>query len=317
MLILAIGLVIAVYGATILVNGASSIARRFNISELVIGATIIAFGTSCPELAVNIFSAIKGHTELAMSNIIGSNIFNILFILGIVGVIYPLRVKRAIYIKDMPMCILSAIVVFVCGNEILIDGLNFSKLIPSDGIIFLCFFCIFMYYMLAETKETIDEEDQIKDENEKNYSTFVAILLTVLGLGGLLFGGELIVDGAKGIAEHFGISDGIIGLAIVGPGTSVPELLASLVAAIKKKPNMAVGNIVGSNIFNVFFTLGLTAIIKPIPLTWEMNQAVLINIAASVLLFVFALGHRHTLGRKRGVIFLLAYAAYLTYMIAM
>ena len=251
-----LGLVFAVYGAQLLVDGGSAVAKRFNIPTLVIGSTVVAFGTSMPEFTVNINSALNGNTELALGNILGSNLFNICAILGIVCLISPLAIQKDSASKDFPMCLIAALMVGVAGNQIYLDKINYHELMLSDGIVFLCFFVIFMNYIYKEAASgaahhhaagssgtTIDAGEQ------KTHSALKSIIFIVLGLVGLVFGGEFIVDGASGVAKDFGLSNRVIGLLIVGPGTSFPELIASIVAARKGSADMVIGNVLGSNIF--------------------------------------------------------------------
>ena len=312
---LILGLLLAIYGAVKLVDGGTDFARHFNISEVVIGAIVVGFGTSMPEFTVNIVSSIHHEPGLAITNILGSNIFNIFLILGIAALIHPLSIADELRKKEIPYNLIAAILIGVCGNEILIDGLGFSKLIPSDGIVFLFFFAIFLYFtMTAAHKDT--HATVIEKSDKQGRVILKSIFFMVLGLVFLVGGGELIVQGATGMAKKFGLSDHFIGLLIVGPGTSFPELIASIVAVIKKKPGMAVGNIVGSNIFNSFCILGLSSIICPLPLEFSLNISVLVCIGASLMLYIFAYtGKEHNIGKVKGIIFLACYAIYVAYLI--
>ena len=225
------GIAVAVIGANILVDGASSIAYKLKVSSLIIGMTVVAFGTSMPEFAVNIFASVHKNTGLAISNILGSNIFNILIILGIAAMIKKLPVHKNTISRDIPMNLLAAILVGVAANKVLIDGLGESALYATDGIIFLSLFAIFLYYTFYHLKP-----DDSKSEGEahiKKMTSLKAIILILLGLGGLIVGGELIVNGATDLARSAGMADHVVGLLIVGPGTSIPELITSLVAVRK------------------------------------------------------------------------------------
>lgn len=313
LILLLLGLGFAIVGADLLVDGASVVARRFNVSELVIGAVVVGFGTSMPELTVNVVSAVHDNTAIAISNILGSNIFNIFLILGAVGCVYPLGINKVLRFRDLPMNLLAALLVGVCANEMFIDDMKFNALIRSDGLVFLCFFIIFLYYTFNENL-THHEANAAKRDKEMHVTK--SVIYIIIGLGGLIAGGELIVQGAIRFAKELGADQHLIGLLIVGPGTSFPELIASSIAAFKKKTDMAVGNIVGSNIFNIFFTLGLTAVIKPIPLILSMNISVCVYIAACVALWAFCfIGKSGNIGRVKGVIFLLAYAVYIYFML--
>jgi len=318
-----LGLVFAVYGAQLLVDGGVAVAKRFNIPTLVIGSTVVAFGTSMPEFTVNMHSALRGNTDLALGNILGSNLFNICVIFGIVCLITPLAVKKDAASKDFPMCLIAALMVGVAGNQLYLDKINFHELMLSDGITFLCFFAIFMFYIYKEAASgaavqpaasegrsgSTDETGEIK-----TLSPLKSIIFVVLGLVGLVFGGEFIVDGATGLAKNFGLSERVIGLLIVGPGTSFPELIASIVAARKGSADMVVGNVLGSNIFNIFFTLGATSIIHPVPLDLALNLAVIFNIAITFLLVMFAwFSKQKQMGRSIGGFLVLSYAGYIVY----
>jgi cation:H+ antiporter len=316
-----LGLVFAVYGAQFLVDGGVAVAKRFNIPTLVIGSTVVAFGTSMPEFTVNMHSAFSGNTDLALGNILGSNIFNICMIFGIVCLITPLAIKKDAASKDFPMCLIAAIIVGVAGNQLYLDKIKFHELMLSDGIVFLLFFAIFMYYIYNEAASGAAHQHAAgagssgsteETGKEKTISPLKSIVYIVLGLAGLVFGGEFIVDGATGLAKNFGLSERVIGLLIVGPGTSFPELIASIVAARKGSADMVVGNVLGSNIFNIFFTLGATALIRPVPLDLALNMAVLFNIAVTFLLVIYVwFSRKKQLGRGIGVFLLLSYVGYI------
>ena len=316
-----LGLVFAVYGAQLLVDGGSAVSRRFNIPTLVIGSTVVAFGTSMPEFTVNMHSALGGKTDLAMGNILGSNLFNICMIFGIVCLMTPLAVKKDAASKDFPMCLIAAVMVGVAGNQLYLDKIKFHELMLSDGITFLCFFAIFMFYIYKEAASgaahqhaagTGSSGSTEETGKQKAISPLKSIVFIVLGLAGLVFGGEFIVDGATGLAKNFGLSERVIGLLIVGPGTSFPELIASIVAARKGSADMVVGNVLGSNIFNIFFTLGATAIIHPVPLDLALNIAVLFNIVITFLLVIYVwFSRQKQLGRGIGVFLLLSYVGYI------
>ena len=313
-LILAGGILIAVIGANILVDGASSIANKLKVSSLVIGMTVVAFGTSMPEFAVNVFASVNHNTGLAISNVLGSNIFNILIILGIAAIIKPLPVHRSTISRDIPMNLLAAILVAVCGNKVILDGLGQSSLMPTDGIVFLSLFAIFIYYTFYNLKA----EDNEGDAHIKQMRVGKAVAFIFLGFAGLIGGGELIVGGASSLARSAGMADHIVGLFIVGPGTSIPELLTSLIAIRKGKIDLAVGNVVGSNIFNIFFILGLSSVIYPLPLHAELNIALLVTILASLLLCTFTFITRNShLTKTKGIFFILIYLAYMGYMMVL
>jgi len=305
------GLVVIIFSANALVSGASSIAKHFKIPDLVIGLTIVSIGTSTPELAVNIISAINGNTDIAIGNILGSNIANILLILGISAIVYPLVVQKNTQYKEIPLGILAIALIGICGNDIFIDNNSMNVLTRIDGIVMLCFFIIFLYYTFQ-----IATSDDIPSEQTKQQPMWKSILFVIFGIAGLYFGGKFFVEGAIIIARFFGMSDALIGLTIVAVGTSIPELATSVVAAFKKNPEIAVGNVVGSNIINVFLILGLTATIKPLPLNATANIDIAVALLASFLLFLstFLLGKR-VITRIEGIIFVIIYILYLVYLV--
>ena len=303
------GFVFLIKGAGFLVDGASSLAKKFNVSNLVIGLTVVAFGTSAPELFVNIFASLGGTADIAIGNIVGSNIANILLILGITAIIYPLKVGTGTVWKEIPFGLLGAVLLFVLANDALVDGLSSNLLTRSDGVVLIAFFVIFLYYIFEISKNRNAEEEQVSPQVR---SVSVSIFLALLGLVGLMVGGRWIVNSATVIATSWGLSDALIGLTIVAIGTSLPELATSIVAAFKKNTDIAVGNVVGSNIFNIFWILGISSIIKPLPFRPELNLDLLIVVLSSALLFIWMfLGKRHTLERWQGVVFVLLYITYL------
>lgn len=310
-ILLLLGFAPLIYGATLLVDSASSLARKFNVPNIVIGLTIVAFGTSSPELIVNLLSSSAGNTELALGNIVGSNIFNTLVILGICAMIVPLSVKSNTVWIEIPLCLLAAVSLLVLANDALIDGAVFSVLSRIDGLILILFFLIFMGYNVSMMlRGSFSDEVSVKD-----YKVIKAIILLILGFALLFTGGRMIVIYAVRLAETFGIAERIIALTIVSAGTSLPELATSVIAARKKSFDLAVGNIVGSNIFNIFFVLGTSALLTPIPLGGSANFDLLANIIASLLLFIFLFtGKGRQLERWEGLLFLAIYLAYLNYL---
>ena len=259
-----IGLLLIVKGADWLTDGASSIARKFNISTLVIGLTIVAFGTSAPELVVSSMAAVSGETDIAIGNVVGSNIFNTLAIMGITAMIAPVPVKKNNIRYEVPLAIIASVAIFVMANDVLLNG-DVSNLISrGEGIILLCFFAIFLAYTFAIARNGIDTNNSSEDANVKVMPVWKSTLLFLVGLGCLVFGGDTMVDGASGIASFLGVSQSVIALTIVSAGTSFPELVTSVVAARKGDTDMAMGNVVGSNIFNIFLILGIAATISPL-----------------------------------------------------
>ncbi len=311
-LLLIVGLGIIVVSANGLVEGASALAKRFNISDLVIGLTIVAFGTSAPELSVSIYAAINAQTDIAIGNIVGSNIFNVFFILGVCAMIYPVSVQKSSIWIEIPLTLLAALVLGVCANDRIIDGASTSQLTATDGLIFLGFFAIFMYYTFTVAKASPDETA----EEVKTMPLWKSLLFITLGLAGLVFGGQLLVDAAVEIAKFFGMSEAVVGLTIVAAGTSTPELATSAVAAYKKKSDIALGNVVGSNIFNIFFILGITSLVSPLPFREAANVDIMMTIFSSIVLFAFVMiGKGWKISRSEGAIMLMIYIAYVVYLV--
>jgi len=306
--LLLVGFFLLVYGANWLVDGASSLARKYNIPNIVIGLTIVAFGTSSPELVVNALASINHQSDIALGNIVGSNIFNILATLGVAAMVYPLTVKSNTTWIEIPLGLLSAIAVFVMANDIWLDGSAVSVISRTDGIILILFFIIFMVYNFTLVKSA----ESVSDLTIKDFSLPKSILLIVAGLLGLILGGNFIVDSATELAQSMGISERIIGLTIVSIGTSAPELATSVAAALKKNVDIAIGNIVGSNIFNVFLVLGVSATIYPVSVHESSNYDLVVNLMASLLLFIFVLiGRKWKIESWQGLIFVVLYILYI------
>jgi cation:H+ antiporter len=308
--LLVLGFMLLIKGADFLVEGASAIARRLNISDLVIGLTVVAFGTSTPELFVNIISSIKGSPDIAIGNVLGSNIANVLLILGISAIIFPLSVSKGTVWKEIPLSLLAALLLGLLANDELIDRASASALSRIDGMVFIAFFIIFLYYSasIATRIEGIDEHVPAKE-----HRLVKAFGLVLGGLAGLTLGGKWIVDGAVYVALKLGLSQSLVGLTIVAVGTSLPELATSAMAAYKRNADIAVGNIVGSNIFNIFFVLGISSIIKPLPLRRAANLDMGVVVLASLLLFLWMFtGKKRSMDRWEGVVSIILYATYIT-----
>ena len=310
-LLLLIGFGLLIKGADWLVEGASSLAKRLGISTLVIGLTVVAFGTSMPELIVNMLASIKGNTDIAIGNIVGSNIANILLILGISAIIYPLVVTRGTVWKEIPLALLAMIAVAILANDALIDNYSFSTLGRGDGLVLMAFFIIFLYYIWGISRQESTNRTEVKER-----SLFTTVIMVTTGLIMLLLGGKWVVDGAVMLAASLGVSQALIGLTIVAVGTSLPELATSAVAAYKKNSDIAVGNIVGSNIFNVFWILGLSAIIRPLPFSPALNTDIVIGVLVTLLLFAaMFVGQRRKLDRWQGAVFVALYVFYICYLV--
>ena len=295
-----------------MVRGSASLAKKLGISALVIGLTVVAFGTSAPELFVNIYSAYHGSADIAIGNIIGSNIANILLILGVAALVKPLKVSSGTAHKEIPFALLAIILVFIMGNDSWIDGMAFNAITRTDGLALLAMFAIFIFYTFGIAKAAGAGSEKVRE-----YSILVSIALTIGGLLSLVGGGKLVVDSAVVLAKLAGMSEALIGLTIVAVGTSLPELVTSVVATYHGHNDIAIGNVVGSNIFNVFWILGATSLILPLPFNPLVNVDVLVGVAASMALFLaLFIGRRHMIDRWQGAIFVLAYVSYIAYLIS-
>lgn len=311
-LLLVGGLLLILWGANALTDGAAAVARRFKISNLVIGLTIVAFGTSAPEFVVSFFSALNGSAELSIGNVVGSNIFNGLMIMGVTAIVAPIPVGKGTLSKEIPLCVLSSIVLFLCANDVLLDGGATNIISRVDGLLLLCFFAIFLGYTFAIAKEGEGEGGEVV----RDIPMWKSVLFILFGLGALIGGGQLFVNGASGIARALGVSESIIGLTLVAGGTSLPELATSVSAALKKNPGIAIGNVIGSNIFNAFAVLGASATLTDLPTGGITNLDFVTLIVASILIWIagFFLGKR-IITRPEGIFLVLCYVGYTTYLI--
>ncbi|TPE43467.1 calcium/sodium antiporter [Pontibacter mangrovi] len=312
----AIGFLLLIKGADWLVSGASSIAKRYGLSDMVVGLTIVSFGTSMPELIVNVLASLQGQPELAIGNVFGSNVANLLLILGVTALICPLPLKRSTILTEIPFSLIATLLVGFLANATLLntnkDSLYISR---SDGAILLLFFALFMVYIYNVAKT--NKEDMTAEENGKPLMPMgKAILFILLGVGSLFLGGKWVVDGAVHIAQAFGLSESFIGLTVVAVGTSLPELVTSAMAAYRRNIDIAVGNVVGSNIFNLLWILGLSAVISPLPFN-QMNNAdiVMMILASTMLILAMPIGKRNAIDRLNGIIFLLVYFSYITFLV--
>jgi len=312
-----LGFVLLVYGANFLVDAAASIAKKYGVSNLVIGLTIVALGTSTPELVVNLIASFQGAADVAMGNILGSNISNIFFILGISAIIYPLSVsvnhpfKKIPFALEIPFALFGAILIGVLANDYLFTKATEPVIGRINGIILMLIFLGFMYYTFKFGNTGTDEDIEVKI-----YSLKKSILMIVAGIGSLVIGGKWIVDGATDLASMLGMGEAIISLTIVALGTSLPELATCVVAAYKKNAGLVMGNIVGSNIFNVLFVLGISTTIQPIKFNTALNFDILMGIFATLLLFVFLLiPQKNILKRWQGWVLVLFYFGYVSVLI--
>lgn len=306
------GLVFILVGANMLTDGAAALAKRFHISNLVIGLTVVAFGTSAPELVVSLISALNGSPDLAIGNVVGSNTFNTLLIVGCTAIIVPLFIQKSTLTKEIPLCILGSFILIFCVFDKLTDGASVNIISRSDGLLLLSFFAIFFGYTIsiAHNGDT-QEEEQAKEMPVWKSAIFISV-----GLAGLIYGGQFFVNGASVIARNLGISESVIALTLVAGGTSFPELATSVVAALKKNTNMAIGNVIGSNLFNIFLILGCSSVIHPL----EVQGITMLDfgVMAGSCILLYLLGYffrRQVLTRWKGWVLLLSFIAYMTYLI--
>lgn len=316
-----LGLILLIKSANWLVDGASSLALRFKVSPLMIGLTVVAFGTSAPELVVSVTSAASGNTGIAFGNIVGSNIANILLILGASAVIMPLSVHKNTVWKEVPMSFLGAVVLLILGFQNIIDAQKLQifnvepntivgSLTFSNGLILLLFFIIFLYYTFGIAKTTGEDTLVVN-----KMSTLKSILFIAVGLIGLIIGSKILIDNAVIFAQALGVSEQLIGLTLVAVGTSLPELVTSITAALKKQVELAVGNVVGSNIFNIFFILGTTALISDIPVTNQGLMDIFVLFAATTVLFIsFFIFKKRVVGKIEGLVMITSYIAYTAFL---
>lgn len=303
------GLALILVGANMLTDGSSALAKRWGVSDLVIGLTVVAFGTSAPELVISIVSALQGASELAVGNVVGSNIFNVLAIIGITACVAPIKVERGIMTREIPLVILSALALLAIGNGPLLGASPTSVVNRVDGILLLLFFCIFMRYTFSQASAPANADEPA--EAVKTMPLWKSSLWILLGLAGLIIGGNLFVDGASGIAKGLGVSDAIVGLTIVAAGTSLPELATSVAAALKGKADMAVGNVIGSNIFNIFLVLGASATIRPLSFGGIGNFDLLTLTGACILFWLVGwFFKKRTITRIEGALMAACYVAY-------
>lgn len=308
------GLAILILGANFMVEGASALAKKFNISNLAIGLTVVAFGTSAPELVVNTFAAVQGHEDIVFGNVLGSNNFNLFIILGITGLITPLAVQSSTAWKEIPISFLAIIVLYLLVNDSMLFGSDGSRLSMVDGFVLLIFFALFLFYVYKQLKSDPSETEELIPLTALTNAKMA--LFIVGGLAGLVLGGHLVVNNATEIAESLGISQKIIGLTVVAAGTSLPELATSVVAALKKNADIAVGNIIGSNIFNIFLILGASSILAPIGFSEGFNTDIYILAGGTIFLFsAMFMGGRKKLDRWEAAILLIFYLAYTTYLV--
>ena len=308
------GLALILLGANGLTDGAAAVAKRFNISDLVIGLTIVAFGTSAPELVISTMAALGGSAEMAIGNVVGSNIFNVLMIIGVTAMVMPIQVGQGTLSKEIPLVVLASFALAFMANDIWLDGGVSNIISRIDGLILLAFFLIFLRYTFAIAHSGGDEGE---GEKIKEMPIWKSALFILGGLAGLIYGGQLFVDGASGIASSLGVSESIIGLTIVAGGTSLPELATSVTAALKKNSGIAIGNVIGSNLFNIFFVLGCSASISPLPMGGITNFDMAVLIGSAILFWIVGwFFKKRTITRVEGALLVACYIAYTVYLIS-
>lgn len=309
-ILFAVGLLLLIKGADWLVNGASTIANKKQVSDLVIGLTIVAFGTSAPELVVNIAASVENHQDIVFGNIIGSNNFNLFFILGIAGLITPLAAQSSTLFKEIPVSLFAALMVLFLANSFIFQEEMLSRI---DGLLLLVLFLVFLGYIYSQLKKEplVENVKEVKLPNWKIWG------LIIIGLLALIAGGKLVVNSAVFMATFFGVSEKLIGLTIIAAGTSLPELATSVVAALKKNSDIAIGNVVGSNIFNIFFILGLSATVRPIPFDLAFNRDLYLLLAGTTLLFVLLFFGKKKLGRPAAALLVGTFIAYTLYLVSL
>ena len=304
------GIVLVILGADWLTKGASALARRFNMSELLIGLTIVAIGTSLPELVISTGSALKGSPGLALGNIIGSNIFNGMFILGVTALLCPIRFDSRMLTREIPFNLLASIVLILVSGSMLVGGAPGELITRYGGMLLLCFLAVFVRYTFSITNDSSDGEPA------GQLPVWKVVLFIVAGLAALIFGGNVFVDGATEIARVLGLSEAVIGITIVSAGSSLPELAVSVSAARKGNVGIALGNVLGSNILNIFFILGVSATITPISLNGFSFIDYYVLLASSLLIyFVARFGGKAVITRFEGAVLVAGYVAYTTYLV--
>ena len=313
---LILGVVLVLWGADKLTDGATGLARRFQVNDLVIGLTVVAFGTSLPEFVTSLFAAIKGSSAISLGNVIGSNIFNTLVIVGMTALTRPIWVSKSTLAKDIPFALLSSLVFGVLCLDLWFNATDENYISRGDGLILLFFFVIFMYYTfsIARNKNEGEQVTEASLVQEASMPYWKIGLYIVLGLVGLVLGGNLFVSGASGIAADLGVSEAVIGLTLVAGGTSFPELATSIVAARNGNSAIAIGNVIGSNIFNVFFVLGICSFISPMNATSVSLTDIFILIFSMLLMWGFASTSRK-ISRWEGLVMVVLYCSYVTYLI--
>ena len=312
-ILLIIGFILLIKGADFFVDGASKIATALHVSPLLIGLTVVAFGTSSPEATVSIVSALEDSAGVAIGNVIGSNIFNITLVVGITALINPLKVENETIRKEIPFTLLASIALLILMSDVALQSLTTNYISRSDGFIFLLFFAVFLYYIFEVARKGRTRAKQEAAPIEKP-AWGKNIVFTVSGLLAIILGGELVVRNATEIALLFGMSETLVGLTIVSVGTSLPELITSITAAVKKQSEIALGNIIGSNIFNILLVLGSSSVIAPLAVDSVLFIDVIVMIALTIILLLFS-GTNFRIGKREGILLASFYIMYMIYII--
>jgi cation:H+ antiporter len=311
-ILLLIGFLLLIKGADFFVAGSSNIARLLRVPPILIGLTIVAFGTSSPEATVSIIAALEGSADVSLGNVVGSNIFNLTLVVGVAAFIFPLKVETETIIKEIPFTLLASGALLILMGDVVLQGFDSNLLTRSDGLIFLLFLSVFMYYIIEIGLKSRKESKH--EEIPKDITWGKNSFLTLIGLGAIVFGGDMVVDNGTDIAYSLGMSETLVGLTIIAIGTSLPELVTSITAAFRKESEIALGNIVGSNIFNILFVLGASSIISPLPINDKVFFDVIIMIALTLVLLLFSTTH-YKVGKKEGFILAFSYFIYMIYII--
>lgn len=311
-ILLILGFALLIKGADFFVDGSSNIARLLQVPPILIGLTIVAFGTSAPEATVSIIAAMEGSAEVSVGNVVGSNIFNITLVAGVAAFLYPLQVESETIRKEIPFTLLASVALLVLMSDMALQGFSSNMITRSDGLIFLLFLSIFMYYVIEHGLKS--RKDAANEPTPKHISWGKNILITLLGLAAIIYGGNLVVENGTAIAYSLGMSETLVGLTIIAIGTSLPELVTSISAALKKESEIALGNIVGSSIFNILFVLGASATITPLAVNDKVFTDVIYMIVLTVVLLVFSRTN-FKVGKREGLVLAAAYVIYLIYVI--
>ena len=307
-ILIIIGLILLIKCADWFVDGCSNIAKSFGIPSLIIGLTIVAFGTSAPEAAVSVTASLKGMNSISLGNVVVSNLCNLLLVLGVSGLFGCLTAKRKIVTRDFVYCIFSGIVLFILSFGFFVSGKTEGVITRTNGLILLCFLGIYLYALIGDAITTSRSKEEKTKFDPKD------ILLIIVGIAGIIIGGQLVVNSATDIANMLKISQNVIALTIVAIGTSLPELVTSVVATKKGETDIAIGNVVGSNIFNIFFILGLSSTVSPITFGLDSFIDIIIMLISSVVVYLFLLKNKR-IGNKKGIILLSLYVLYMIYIL--